>query len=911
MKRSQLPNLFELESLEERIMLSGDPLFGAIHVVAPDQLDRLFDAAPEAPGVEEVLISGEDTSQDQSAHQPSEYDPAKNLDDIFSGLTDEDDSARSDDNPDQDHPRSGRGTMGSRSPLGALTNADITEAQEAAILQGLEELANFGNLLGDFSDFAAQLPLIDTSDLGGLLGFYEILHDSLYTPVYDYFNDATDPPTTDDLLTALQDISGTYGALTITVSALTGGFDADDNEVRFSLNFGATRSGVVSLDVGNVPVEAGVVFEGEVELAFTACLTFDFTFGVDPGHQFFIAVDQLEARVHMDGENIEVGVTLNELPQLRLKVENGTVNLDARAEFVFHGLDPPGSPEVTLADFLDAQDSSSVVDIQTSGVLFAELPAAVSEAETPTSDSSQPILYIYVSSDNIFDPTCLDLSVDLNDVPLSSLTGELPSNLLQGNDLLGSGENFGDFTGYGVVSPGNSPGIENYTDFTLGSGETLLIEIGGLTPGPGPLENPDSGYDQVNVTNLATLDGTLAVSLINDFKPSLGDRFDFMTFGSLSGDFSAFTDLWIGDGLYFKPELQANKYVLEVAQVPGDIEDLNFDTTAMRDQFLTLIANKASGPISTSGSISIGDFVNIGGSIGFDRVGSQVRATGQGVSAEVVAGSFKIGVSGGTLAMVLNEDGTKALDVSGTFYFEGCGLASASASSVRVQLNDTSIDYSTASETIIINGVSADLTSAKDVQYVSVTGMNLEVNGFFYTSGNFTVEKSARTVTLSDGTTADVELLTIGASNVDAFAGVNGPASSGGAIGLSLTGVDFALALIAPEIIDPATQTDLRTWSAVKATVGGASFIGMEGFTVAVSNFYVAINQGGGTTNGVANATVVDFGGSPLTISTGGGNSIDLDFDGSDGSLLQANGTVSLDVFGFVTLDGSMAFKKA
>ncbi|RKX24663.1 MAG: hypothetical protein DRP45_07730, partial [Candidatus Zixiibacteriota bacterium] len=77
MKRSQLPNLFELESLEERIMLSGDPLFGAIHVVAPDQLDRLFDAAPEAPGLEEVLISGENTSQDQSAHQPSEYDPSK------------------------------------------------------------------------------------------------------------------------------------------------------------------------------------------------------------------------------------------------------------------------------------------------------------------------------------------------------------------------------------------------------------------------------------------------------------------------------------------------------------------------------------------------------------------------------------------------------------------------------------------------------------------------------------------------------------------------------------------------------------------------------------------------------------------------------------------------------------------
>ncbi|MCK4828287.1 hypothetical protein KA005_71825, partial [bacterium] len=88
------------------------------------------------------------------------------------------------------------------------------------------------------------------ASLGGLLGLYEILDTRLKTPVYDYFNDATDPPTTDGFLTALEGISGTSTDLSITVASLTGGYDADDNEIRFSLNFGANRDGVVCLDAG-------------------------------------------------------------------------------------------------------------------------------------------------------------------------------------------------------------------------------------------------------------------------------------------------------------------------------------------------------------------------------------------------------------------------------------------------------------------------------------------------------------------------------------------------------------------------------------------------------------------------------------------------------------------------------------
>ena len=96
--------------------------------------------------------------------------------------------------------------------------------------------------------------------------------------------------------------------------------------------------------------------------------------------------------------------------------------------------------------------------------------------------------------------------------------------------------------------------------------------------------------------------------------------------------------------------------------------------------------------------------------------------------------------------------------------------------------------------------------------------VDIGVFGFFYVSGNFAFEKSSLTdVALSGGgNVASLEVLTVGASDVDAFAGVNGPADSGSAMGLSLQDVDFALVLgkvKAPAA--PAVATDLRTFTAV------------------------------------------------------------------------------------------------
>ncbi len=80
----------------------------------------------------------------------------------------------------------------------------------------------------------------------------------------------------------------------------------------------------------------------------------------------------------------------------------------------------------------------------------------------------------------------------------------------------------------GVLAPGSSPGTATIQgDYDQQAGGTLEIEVGGLTPG--------SQHDQLTVTGFATMLGTLDVSLVNGFTPSLGQSFGFL---SASGGFN-------------------------------------------------------------------------------------------------------------------------------------------------------------------------------------------------------------------------------------------------------------------------------------------------------------------------------------------------------------------------------------
>jgi hypothetical protein len=83
----------------------------------------------------------------------------------------------------------------------------------------------------------------------------------------------------------------------------------------------------------------------------------------------------------------------------------------------------------------------------------------------------------------------------------------------------------------------------NYTETDAAQ---INIQIGG--------EDRGTEYDAIDISGIANFDGTINVSLINDFFPVLGDQFDIITYSSYTGDTELdFTGLILGNGLRLNP----------------------------------------------------------------------------------------------------------------------------------------------------------------------------------------------------------------------------------------------------------------------------------------------------------------------------------------------------------------------
>ncbi|GAG46424.1 unnamed protein product, partial [marine sediment metagenome] len=183
-------------------------------------------------------------------------------------------------------------------------------------------------------------------------------------------------------------------------------------------------------------------------------------------------------------------------------------------------------------------------------------------------------------------------------------------------------------------------------------------------------------------------------------------------------------------------------------------------------------------------------------------------------------------------------------------------------------------------------GNSVEIDFEGDLLRVGGT-IGIEIDGFVYLSSDFAFEKSDDpvTVTLSDvdSTEVLVEVMTIGATDVTAFAGVNGPADQDGAMGLSMSGIDIGLVLMKVSDPDNLHPEDTRSWMALKAEVDDISFIGIDDLTISLTDFAVLFNRASGDDNGAANYAV-DFAASgAYSIDVGDGEAIEIDF--ADGIL--------------------------
>lgn len=99
------------------------------------------------------------------------------------------------------------------------------------------------------------------------------------------------------------------------------------------------------------------------------------------------------------------------------------------------------------------------------------------------------------------------------------------------DDVNGAGNYTGNVKFSDGFSPGNSPADVTLENVAFDSTADLTMELGGKTEG--------SQYDRLTILGKAALDGTLEVTLIDGFVPSVGDSFLLLNGGALSGSFAA------------------------------------------------------------------------------------------------------------------------------------------------------------------------------------------------------------------------------------------------------------------------------------------------------------------------------------------------------------------------------------
>jgi hypothetical protein len=166
---------------------------------------------------------------------------------------------------------------------------------------------------------------------------------------------------------------------------------------------------------------------------------------------------------------------------------------------------------------------------------------------------------------------------------------------LSGLGIAGGGRVFNE----GDLRPGFSPGTMAFGgDLSFGPLASLDIEIGGTTPG--------TQFDRVTVASSVFLDGTLDVSTINGFSPTLpGQSFTIVTAGSLTGTFGDINGIPAPTipGLFWKVTYTPTSAILSTSALPGDI-DLDGDVDRKDAALFTPRIGLSVGSIWTTGDFN-------------------------------------------------------------------------------------------------------------------------------------------------------------------------------------------------------------------------------------------------------------------------------------------------------------------
>jgi|UniRef100_UPI0037848DC5 outer membrane autotransporter protein len=115
-------------------------------------------------------------------------------------------------------------------------------------------------------------------------------------------------------------------------------------------------------------------------------------------------------------------------------------------------------------------------------------------------------------------------------------------NVLLGSNLGGSGSITGAVTNFGTVNPGAAVGALTITGtYTQGGSGLLVTQL--VTP---------TNHDQLLITGAASLGGTLQIAMPGGARPILGDSFDIINAGSVTGQFGTVVNPFAGPGTLVK-----------------------------------------------------------------------------------------------------------------------------------------------------------------------------------------------------------------------------------------------------------------------------------------------------------------------------------------------------------------------
>ncbi|HEY3763325.1 MAG TPA: hypothetical protein VGN23_16385, partial [Verrucomicrobiae bacterium] len=179
------------------------------------------------------------------------------------------------------------------------------------------------------------------------------------------------------------------------------------------------------------------------------------------------------------------------------------------------------------------------------------------------------------------------------------------------------------------------------------------------------------------------------------------------------------------------------------------------------------------------------------------------------------------------------------------------------------------------------------------INFSSFVNVNMASAALTFGAGTTT---TATVVNGSSSTTQTVSVMTLGINNANIFAGINGPATNSGAVGISITGANLALALMS-------TSTG-TTYYGLDATANAVTDVGLPSpVSITSTNLQVLVN-GSNSGNSAVNF-VTTFGSTGLSVATGG-TPINLNYTTQ---FLQVSGTFQISYTGFIYISGTIAIQ--